>query len=84
MLLVDFVGYAAGFVVFISLLPQTIKSWRTKSTGDLSLLRYIMYVFGLLLWIIYGFFINSTPIIIINFLGIFMAGSILYLKIKYG
>ncbi|MBD3361891.1 hypothetical protein GF358_03820 [Candidatus Woesearchaeota archaeon] len=82
MIWIDLVGYAAGFITFTSLLPQTIKSWRTKSTNDLSLLRYIRYVFGLALWITYGVLLNSKPIMVINLLGISMASSILYLKIK--
>ncbi|MFH1586810.1 MAG: PQ-loop domain-containing transporter [Candidatus Diapherotrites archaeon] len=46
---IDLLGYAAGLLVVISLLPQTIKSWRTKSTKDLSYWRYILYSIGLVL-----------------------------------
>ena len=33
----DYVRYVAGLLVVLSLLPQTLKSWSTKSTRDLSL-----------------------------------------------
>lgn len=63
---VDILGYVAGIMVVISLLPQTIKSWKTKSTKDLSLWRYIIYVLGLLLWVSYAIIINNGPVAIIN------------------
>ena len=81
---IDLVGYAAGLLVTISLLPQFIKSWRTKSTKDLSLWRYIIYIVGIATWFAYGILLNSWPIIVVNIITISMATSILYLKIKYG
>ncbi len=34
----ELLGFAAGSFVAVSLLPQAIKSWKTKSTKDISLL----------------------------------------------
>ncbi|MBI5001906.1 hypothetical protein HZC31_00820 [Candidatus Woesearchaeota archaeon] len=42
MIFIDILGYVAGILVVISLVPQVIKSWTTKSTRDISLSRYIM------------------------------------------
>ena len=83
MKLIDLLGYTAGVLVVISLLPQTIKSWKTKLTRDLSLWRYIIYVIGLTLWIIYAIIIQNGPVAIMNSLGLLLALSILYLKIRY-
>ena len=58
---IDLIGYAAGILVVISLLPQTIKSWKTKSTKDLSLSRYVIYVTGLVLWISYAITFAFLP-----------------------
>ena len=84
MLYVDILGYVAGGLIFISLLPQAIKSWTTHSTKDLSLLRYLIYVVGLVLWITYAILIKNGPVFILNVLGIIVAISILYAKLKYG
>jgi MtN3 and saliva related transmembrane protein len=84
MIYIDILGYIAGIIVVISLLPQAIKSWRTKSTKDISLLRYVIYVTGLVLWIIYAMLINNGPVAVMNSVGLILALSILYLKIKYG
>ena len=37
MSLVLFFGYLAGFLTTISLVPQVIKIWKTKSADDFSL-----------------------------------------------
>lgn len=81
---VDIMGYVAGLLVVLSLLPQTIKSWRTKSTKDLSLWRYIIYCAGLILWVGYAILIQNGPVAVMNGLGFLLALSILYLKIKHG
>lgn len=81
---VDLLGYVAGILVVGSLLPQVIKSWKTKSTKDISLLRYVIYVTGLILWIIYAILIENGPVAVMNTIGLILALSILYLKLKYG
>jgi MtN3 and saliva related transmembrane protein len=80
---IDIMGYIAGMLVVISLLPQTIKSWKTKSTKDLSTWRYTIYCTGLIVWIGYAVIISNGPVIIMNTLGLILALSILYLKLKY-
>ncbi len=81
---IDILGYIAGLLVTISLLPQVIKSWKTKSTKDISLWRYIIYVIGLILWITYAVIIENGPVAAMNSVGLILAVFILYLKIKHG
>jgi MtN3 and saliva related transmembrane protein len=80
---VDILGYLTGILVTISLIPQTIKSWRTKSTKDLSLSRYTIYTTGLILWSVYGVLKPNYPIAIMSVIGTAFALSILILKLKY-
>lgn len=81
---IDLLGYLAGILVVISLLPQAIKSWKTKSTKDISLSRYVIYIAGLVLWIIYAVIINNGPVALMNSLGLILALCILFLKLKHG
>ena len=81
---VELLGYAAGILVVISLLPQVIKSWKTKSTKDISLWRYVIYIIGLAFWIVYAIIINNGPVAVMNGIGLLLALSILYLKLKHG
>ncbi|MEJ2697307.1 MAG: SemiSWEET transporter [Candidatus Sulfobium sp.] len=78
------IGLAAGVFTTISFLPQVIKAWKSKSTRDISIGMYIVLGIGLLLWTIYGFAIESTPIIITNAVGLTLTLLVLLLKIKYG
>jgi MtN3 and saliva related transmembrane protein len=81
---IDIMGYSAGILVVLSLLPQVIKSWKTKSTKDISLWRYLLYVTGLVLWIGYAIIINNGPVAVMNGVGLLLALFILYLKVKHG
>jgi len=81
---IDILGYVAGLMVVFSLLPQVLKSWRTKSTADISLARYVIYVAGLVLWVIYAVLIQNKPVAVMNGVGLVFASSILYLKLRYG
>jgi MtN3 and saliva related transmembrane protein len=78
------IGLAAGLFTTISFLPQVIKAWKSKSTRDISIGMYIVLGVGLLMWVFYGFAINSTPIIITNAIGLTLTLLVLVLKIKYG
>jgi MtN3 and saliva related transmembrane protein len=78
------IGLAAGLFTTISFLPQVIKAWKSKSTRDISTGMYIILGAGLLLWTIYGFAINSTPIIVTNAIGLTLTLLVLILKIMYG
>jgi len=80
---IDILGYTAGSLVVLSLPPQVIKSWKTKLTRDISLLRYVIYIIGLILWAAYGIIIQNGPLAVMNALGLVLASSILYLKLKY-
>ena len=41
------IGYLAGIIVAISLSPQLIKAWKTKSTKDISIIWTLTYMAGL-------------------------------------
>lgn len=79
----DVIGYFGGFFIMISFIPQVIKSYKTKSVKDLSILMIIATLIGTVLWFMYGFLIKSKPIIIMNSVFGFIVLYQLYLKIKY-
>ena len=81
---VELVGFAAGILTTIALLPQVIKIWKTKSTKDISLGMFITFTTGIFLWLIYGILINSTPIILANIVTFILSLTILVFKIRYG
>jgi MtN3 and saliva related transmembrane protein len=82
--LIDIIGYTAGLLILISLIPQIMKSWRTKSTGDLSLPRYLIYMSGTALWLAYGIVLKNIPMILTNGICLGLSGTVVYLIVKYG
>lgn len=76
-------GIAAGSLTTLAFIPQVIRTWRTRSTHDISLVMFLLFNTGLVLWLIYGVRIGSWPIIIANILTLVLAGVILYFKLRY-
>ena len=79
----DLIGYLGGIFIMISFIPQVIKSYKTKSVGDLSTLMILATLIGTVFWIAYGFLINGTPVIVMNTLFGVIVIYQLYLKIKH-
>ena len=80
----DFIGYLSGFLLAVCLVPQVIKSWKTKSTNDISFLWNSIFVFALLLYLVYAYLINAIPLIVAGIAETSLAISLLIAKIKYG
>lgn len=76
-------GLTAGTLTTFAFLSQLIKAWKSKSTSDISLSMFAVLCAGILLWIAYGFFIKSVPVIVANAVTFFLCMFILYFKIKY-
>ncbi|MFA5412188.1 MAG: SemiSWEET transporter [Candidatus Micrarchaeia archaeon] len=81
---VNLLGYLAGLLLTISLIPQVLQSWRTKSTKDISLWRYVIYTSGIALLVIYAFLVNDIPVAVTNIVALPLALSVIYLKLKHG
>ncbi|MDP2907037.1 MAG: SemiSWEET transporter [Nanoarchaeota archaeon] len=79
-----FIGLGAAACTAISFLPQMIKSWKSKSTKDVSLPMYVLQISGAVLWLTYGIMLNSLPMILANSVALVFVLSILYLKVRYG
>ena len=80
---VDLFGFSAAILTTIAFLPQLYKTWNTKSADDVSLIMLILFISGLICWIIYGIKINSIPILFANIITFIFNLSILILKITY-
>lgn len=77
------IGYLAAIIGTSLMLPQVIKSVRTKRVHDLSWLMLILYFTNCLLWGIYGYLISAMPIIICNAIALLISIVQLGLKLKY-
>lgn len=84
MTLVTSIGLLAGALTTISFLPQVIKTWRSKSAKDISLIMLLSFCMGLLLWIIYGICLSNLPILLTKLLTLILGDTSLFFKLKYG
>lgn len=80
----DLLGFVAAAVTTACFLPQALRVVRTGDTRSLSLAMYALFVAGLVLWLAYGVFLRSLPIILANTLTLLQAAVILYYKATEG
>lgn len=76
-------GLMAGTLTTIAFVPQVIKIWRSKSAKDLSFSMLITFCLGVFLWLIYGIYLNSLPVILANAVTLMLSLVNLGLKVKY-
>jgi len=80
---INLLGLIAGILTTIAFVPQVFKTWKTKSTKDISLGMFISFSIGVFLWLIYGICLKATPIVVANILVLILSAMMIYLKIKY-
>ena len=78
----EFLGFSAGTLECIALLPLIHKTYKTKSSKDLSTHTIIIMYIALIMAIIYGFLINHFAVYFTNILTIFLYVILLGIKIK--
>tara|TARA_B100000614_G_scaffold246837_1_gene253220 strand:- start:77 stop:343 length:267 start_codon:yes stop_codon:yes gene_type:complete len=80
---VEIFGYFAAVLTTIAFIPQLVKTIKSKKADDVSLTTLIMFLTGVGSWIIYGFRINSNPILIANIITFILNLLILIFKLNY-
>lgn len=78
----EVIGIIAGALSCTTFLPQVIKTWKSKSTKDVSLTMFLLASAGTLLWLIYGIMIDSISIIGTNIVVLFLSLTMLGLFFK--
>jgi MtN3 and saliva related transmembrane protein len=81
--MIKLIAYIAAILTTSSFIPQALKTIKTRHTKDLSLGMYLSFCIGVLLWFVYGIFIQDLPIVLANGITFVFAFIILFLKIKY-
>ena len=80
---VDVFGYFAAILTTSAFLPQLLKTLKTKKADDVSLTTLIMFITGVLSWIIYGMKISSIPILVANLITLILNLLILISKVYF-
>jgi MtN3 and saliva related transmembrane protein len=66
----------------LSLLPQVIHTWRTRSAADISATWLVVALISMLVWISYGTLVQAPAIVWANALTFVQAGYILVVKLQ--
>lgn len=77
---IQLLGSTAGMLTTVAFLPQVVKTWRSRSAGDISTITFAMFAIGVALWLIYGLLLSLWPIVIANGVTLVLAAAILYFK----
>jgi MtN3 and saliva related transmembrane protein len=81
---VALLGFLAAGCTTLAFLPQVLKTWRTRSTGDISLGMFAVMTIGIVLWIIYAVIRSDLPLFAANAVTLCLAIAILVLKLRHG
>ena len=81
--MVSGLGFVAALMTTHGFLPQVFKTWKTRSTKDISLGMFVVLVVGIILWITYGVLRDDLPLIIGNSITLFLVSIILFFKLRY-
>ena len=82
-MLTTMLGSLAGILCTISFVPQVLRIARTRRADDLSLPMYVIFSFGIVLWLVYGLLLEEWPIIIANSVTLVLALAIVFMKIRF-
>lgn len=77
------IGMIAGTLTTIAFVPQLVKTWRSRSARDVSLLMFAGFSLGVALWLVYGIMRQDVVVVLFNAITLVLAGSILYFKIRF-
>lgn len=81
--LITILGLIAGTLTTIAFIPQLMKTWRSRSAKDVSLIMLVVFSTGVFLWLIYGIYLQALPIILANSITLIFNLIIVGLKIRY-
>jgi MtN3 and saliva related transmembrane protein len=82
--MVDNIGFVAAFCTTVAFVPQLVRVLKLRSAREISLGTFLLFSTGVFLWLIYGIYSGSKPVIASNAATLGLSLSILYLKMRYG
>lgn len=76
-------GLIAGTITSLAIIPQVLRSFRTRSVRDISIWQPLLLEIGMVLWLFYGVLINDMPLIVANGFSIFCNTLLIVMKIAF-
>lgn len=83
-MITSLVGAVAAICTTLAFLPQVVLTLKSRDTSGISLVMYLVFSFGVAMWLVYGLILMQWPLIIANFLTLALAAAVLTMKLRYG
>jgi MtN3 and saliva related transmembrane protein len=80
---VELIGFVAAFCTTMAFVPQLLRVVKLKSAREISLGTFLLFSVGVTLWLLYGIYTKSKPVIASNVVTLALSVSILVLKLRY-
>ena len=82
-LIFEILGTAGSLILCASVIPQIVKTYRTKSSGDLSFMYLATLMLGLMLLMVYSIYVRDFVFIFGNTLALSSTGVMILFWFKY-
>lgn len=80
----EVLGFVAGLLISLALIPQVWRLYRLKSAREISLPFNLLFLAGGVCWLSYGISQRSPSLIISNAVNTSLVLAMLYAKCKWG
>ena len=84
MTITPIIGLVAAFCTTVAFVPQVVRTWKSRSTEDISLGMFSFYSTGIFAWLVYGRMIGDIPLIASNGVTFVLSLIMLGFKLRYG
>jgi MtN3 and saliva related transmembrane protein len=82
-LVFEILGTTGSLILCASAIPQIVKTYRTKSSGDLSFMYLATLMLGLMLLMVYSLYVKDFVFIFGNTLALSSTGVMILFWFKY-
>jgi len=77
------IGLVAGALTSVAVIPQVVRTYRTRHARDISIWQPVLLDVGMVLWLIYGIMLKDLPLILANAFSIFCNTLLIGMKIYF-
>ena len=77
------IGLVAGALTSVAVIPQVVRTFRTRHARDISIWQPVLLDIGMLLWLIYGILLSDLPLILANAFSIACNTLLIFMKIYF-
>lgn len=80
---IEYVGLFGAFLSAITFIPQVLQAYKSKSVGDLSWGMLWIVFTSVIVWLVYGIYLQLVPVIVANGFILILSMVLLYFKFTF-